>query len=295
MTIATIAGLLIAPGAVSVADALLRNIDDVANNHTAPVGVRIGIGVALAAVVTIGVIIAAYGAGMLVTGVADLVRPRRNIEGRVLRIRERGDDKNRFWHIAVDDGTSDHIRAWRVKAAPAAHQGAIVQARVSRWLGHVKGLSMIQVNDATVAESIATAGIVPIEGSAAAAPPLPDTLAVSAAIGAPVTSAPAAIAHPLALDGASSTYLTQDGGRIIAAWIRPNDFDALRPTLAPLATAISGVGEAYRSPVGGGLVARVNGHVLMIVATLPALSAEQRDRTVVAVAQLTARNASVSS
>jgi hypothetical protein len=87
--------------------------------------------------------------------------------------------------------------------------------------------------------------------------------------------------------------LTQDGGRIIAAWIRPNDFDALRPTLAPLATAITGVGEAYRSPVGGGLVGRVSGHTMMIVATLPALSAEQRDRAVVAVAQLTARNASI--
>jgi Predicted membrane protein (DUF2207) len=292
---ATIVGVLIGPGAVSVADSLLRSIDDVASNHSAPVGVRIGVGVVLAVVVTAGVLLAIYGAGMLIAGVADLVRPRRNIEGRVLRIRERGDEKHRFWHIAVDDGTSDHIRAWRVKAAPAAHQGAVIRARVSPWLGHVNGLSTIRTDDKVAAAPIAGAAVVPAGGAVAVAPPpLPDALAVSAAIGVPVSSAPAAVAHPLALDAASSTYLTQDGGRIIAAWIRSNEFDALRPTLAPLASTIAGVGEAYRSPIGGGVVARVDGHVMMILATLPAFSAEQRDRAVAAVAQLTAANASIS-
>jgi hypothetical protein len=136
--------------------------------------------------------------------------------------------------------------------------------------------------------------VAPVAGVAVAAPPaLPDALAVSAAIGVPVSAAPGAVVHPLALDAASSTYLTQDGGRIIAAWMRPNEFDALRPTLAPLATTIAGIGEAYRSPIGGGVVARVNGHVMMVLATLPSFSAEQRDRAVAAVAQLTAANAQI--
>src|SRR5205085_25703 len=107
--VATVAGVLIAPGAVSVAHALLRSLDDVATDHTAPVGVRVGVGVVLAAVVTLGALLALYGAGMLVTGVGDLVRRRRVVEGRVLRIRERGDEKKHFWHLAVDDGTSDRV------------------------------------------------------------------------------------------------------------------------------------------------------------------------------------------
>jgi hypothetical protein len=283
--------LVIAPGAVSVADSLLRSIDDVANNHTAPVGVRVGVGVALAAVVTIGVLIAVYGAGMLVTGVADLVRPRRTIEGRVLRIRERGDEKKHFWHIAVDDGTSDRVRAWRMKAAPAAAQGAIVTARVSRWLCHVNGLSTVRAHDSITTGPAALTSALTSAAAAAVALPLPDALAVSAAIGMPVSYAATAVAHPLAINAASTTFLTQDGGLIIAAWIRPDAFDGLRQTLTPLTATIAGVGEAYRAPVGGGLVARLNGHVMMVSATLPAHTAEQRDRAVVAVAQLIAANA----
>jgi hypothetical protein len=289
---ATAVGVSIAPGAVSLADAILRSIDDVAKDHTVPAGVRAAVGVALALVVTIGALLAAYGAAMLVAGVGDLVRRRRNVEGRVLRIRERGDDEHRFWHVAVDDGTSDRIRAWRMKSAPHAHQGATVRARVSPWLGHVADLSLLPDDAGAAVSNAPGTAVAAGTGTASAPPPLPDAAAVAAAIGWPVHTATTAAAHPLAIDGASRTFLTNDGGRIIAAWIPPAELEELRRMPASVATPITGVGkEAFHSSAGGGLVARVDGHVLMVAATLPALDDAQRDRVVVAVAQLALANA----
>ena len=43
--------------------------------------------------------------------------------------------------------------------------------------------------------------------------------------------------------------------------------------------------------MGGGLVARVGGNVLMVVGTLPSLDDTQRDRTIAAMAQLMLANA----
>ena len=282
--VATVGGVSIAPGAVSVAHALLRQIDDLAKTHTVPVGVRVGVGVVLAAIVTIGALVALYGAGMLVAGVGDLLRRRRVVEGRVLRLRERGDDKHRFWHLAVDDGTRDRIRAWRVAHAPV-HQGATVTARVSPWLCHVADLSMVREDRSADAVAVAvspTASVAP----AAAPPPLPDALAVSAAVGWPVSAAPTGLAHPLAIAGASRMFVTGDGGRIITAWISPAALEGVRRTPGVLAATVPGADAAYRPAIGGGLLAQVDGHVLMVGATLPTLTDEQRDNAVLAIARV---------
>ena len=284
------AGAFIAPGAISAADAILRSFDDVASDRTVPDGVRAGISVALAAVVTIGALLAAYGAGLLIGGVADLVQRRRPIEGRVLRVRERGDDNKRFWHVAVDDGTTDRVRAWRLKSPPVASQGAFVRARVTPWLRHVDDLVVVHADDLATAAVVTAPAVV--SAGAAGAPPLPDASAVSAALGWPVSAATDAVAHPLALDGASRTFVTPDGGRLITAWIRPSEFEAHRHMPASLATPISGIGEeSYRSPMGGGLVARAGGDVLMVVATLPSLDDATRDRVITTTAQLSLANA----
>jgi hypothetical protein len=289
--IATAVGISIAPGAISAADAILRNIDDVAKDQTVPEGVRAGIGVALAIIVTMGAVLAAYGFALLVAGVGDLLRGHRNIEGRVLRIRERGDDKKRFWHVAVDDGTADRVRAWRMKSAPHAHQGATVRARVSPWLRHVSDLAVVRTDDLT-SVAVPTAPAAATSAGAPSAPPLPDASAVAAALGWPVSAAPDAVPHPLAIDGASRTFVTPDGGRLIAAWIRPSELEAHRHMPDSLATPLSGIGEeSYRSPMGGGLVARAGGSVLMGVATLPSLDDAQRDRVIATVAQMTLANA----
>jgi hypothetical protein len=238
-----------------------------------------------------GAVLAASGLGLLVAGVGDLLRGRRSVEGRVLRVRARGDEKKRFWHVAVDDGTVDRVRAWRVSSAPAAPQGATIRARVSPWLRHVTDLAVIRTDDLTsVAEPTAPAAAV--SAGAASAPLLPDASAVSAALGWAVGAAPDAVQHPLAIDGASRTFLTPDGGRLITAWIRPSELEAHRHMPTSLATPVSGVGEeSYRSPMGGGLVARAGANVLMVVATLPSLDDAQRDRVIVTVAQMTLANA----
>jgi hypothetical protein len=172
-----------------------------------------------------------------------------------------------------------------MKSHPHAAQGATVRARVSPWLRHVSDLAVIRTDDLTsVTVSTAPAAAV---SAGAAAPPLPDASAVSAALGWPVSAATDAVAHPLALDGASRTFVTPDGGRLITAWIRPSEFEAHRHMPVSLATPVSDIGEeSYRSPMGGGLVARAGTNVLMVVATLPSLDDATRDRVITTTAQL---------
>jgi hypothetical protein len=115
-------------------------------------------------------------------------------------------------------------------------------------------------------------------------PALPDATVISQAIGVAVTAQPGP-PHPLAVDGRSAMFSTPDGGRIVIAWIRPEFLDGLRHMLKLLATPVSGIGdEAYRARMGEGLVARVNGHVLMVAPSLPTLDTAQRARVVDAIA-----------
>jgi hypothetical protein len=281
----TAVGVLIAPAAVSVVDALVRSIGEVASDHTLSPVLRTLLGVVLAALVVSGVLLALYGAGLLLGGVGDLVRPRRDIEGRVLRLRPRGDDDHRSWHLAVDDGTSDELRAWRLPSAPAVLQGATVHARVSPWLGHVTDLTTVHEDRSSVLSPSPRAGdeVIPDVG---APPPMPDASVVAEALGAPVELASGATQYPLAIDGASATFLAQDGGRIVTSWIRPTELDLFRRESLTGTAPVPGIGdEAYRAPMGGGLVALADGHLLMVAAVLPEFSDEQRDRTVEAVAR----------
>jgi predicted membrane protein DUF2207 len=94
-------------------------------------------------VAVIAAALIARGGWMTYAGLADLVQGRRAVEGRVLRCRTRGDDDNRRWYVAVDDGTTDRIRAWRFRHAPQVPQGATVTAEVSPRTGHVRDLQNI--------------------------------------------------------------------------------------------------------------------------------------------------------
>jgi hypothetical protein len=85
----------------------------------------------------------ARGGWMVYAGVADLVQGRRTVEGRVLRCRTRGSDDDRRWYVAVDDGSTDRIRAWRFTQAPGVRQGATVRADVSPRTGHVRDLEPV--------------------------------------------------------------------------------------------------------------------------------------------------------
>jgi len=279
-------GVLVGPGAVAVGRSVLDGVASFASVATVPWWVRLAVGVVVGIVVAAAAIAAAAGLSMLVTGSADLVRPRRTVEGRVLRIRERGDgDDRRYWHMAVDDGTADRVRAWRLGQAPEAHQGDTVRASVSRWLGHVKDLTVVERRDG--GPTAPPAGVEAAPAAAGPLPALPDAAAVAAALGRPVTAATDATAHPLAVDGASATYVTADGGRVLAAWVPPSSIDALRALPRAVAPAVTGIGgEAFRAPFGGGVLARFGPHVLLVTAALPAADAATRDAAVTAVASL---------
>jgi hypothetical protein len=287
--VALLIGIAIFPAAISLADALIRSIDDLTKDSTTPAGLRVTVSIVLAVVVTAAALVALVGAAMLVAGLGDLARGRRSVEGRVLRLRTRGDDQHRFWHLAVDDGTTDDVRAWRLSSSPPTHQGATVRARVSPWLRHVVDLVRIEPSVAGVGVSVPTATprvVAPLPAGAAA-PSLPDATAIATALGVPAMIEAAAVPYPLAIEGASRTFVTQDGGRIITAWIPLALVDTFREHADSRSTSIVGLGdEAYRSALGGGLVVALRGHALMVAATLPGRTAEQDDAATEAVARM---------
>lgn len=285
----TVVGVLVAPGALSVAGALLRAAGDAAGDQTAPAWLRAAVGLALGAAVAGGGAVALVGVALLGGGVGDLLRPRRAIEGRVLRVRERtrGDDRRRVWHVAVDDGGSDHIQAWRLACDPGVEPGATVRAQVSPWLRHVPDLTVVGEREPAALPSATSAPGVGGEVDVGVdAPSMPEAAAVSAALGFSVALAPSASAYPLALRGASSTFVAPDGGRVLAAWLRPAEIERFRDQVGAVVARVDGVGdEVYRATMGGGLVARAGHHVLLVEAALPALTDAQRNRAVDAVAR----------
>jgi hypothetical protein len=79
------------------------------------------------------------GAALVVMAGADW-RTAIEITGPILRLRTFGDDEKRRHYIAVDDGRSDAIRAWRVSRAryEGLQQGEVITARLTRNLSCVR-------------------------------------------------------------------------------------------------------------------------------------------------------------
>lgn len=98
--------------------------------------------VALAVLAVLTAVAAARAVALLAAGGGDLVGGRRQVEGRVLRYRIRGGDDSKRWYVAVDDGTSDRIRAWRLRRAVHVPQGAWVGVDVAPRTGHVRDLEV---------------------------------------------------------------------------------------------------------------------------------------------------------
>jgi hypothetical protein len=207
----------------------------------------------------------------------------------VLRLRVRGDDQHRYWHVAVDDGTTDRVRAWRVRTSPPVSQGGGARARVSPWLRHVAGLESVGATQSSPAVAIsATAVVTTAAADLAPPPPLPEASYVGAAIGRALTEDERATPHPLAVDpSASRTYVGPDAERIIVAWIRPEMLEGFRVMPRVLAAAALDIGdEAYRAPLGGGVVARSGSNVLLVAPSLPGLDDAARDHAVDAIARV---------
>ncbi len=290
------------PAASAAADGLRDLVVGNSADKTVPAGFQLGVGIALGVIVAGAALLAVQGLVMVVAGFADLATRHRPIEGRVLRVRRRGDDDNQRWYVAVDDGTADRIRAWKTLPGGAA-QAATVGAEVTRCLAHVRNLTVVtpapakpslpedEIRESTPLSALLgtvdlTGGTLapgtawtPIPVTAGPSPPLPDAATVSAAAGRPLDVDPAASAHPLAQDGRSVSFVGAGGATLHVAWVDPNFLQAHRSMPRFLRRELSGVGdEAYRAVIGGGVVARRGGHVLLVMGRLPGFSDSDRNR-----------------
>jgi hypothetical protein len=79
------------------------------------------------------------GVAVVVMAAADW-RTAVEVTGPILRLRTFGDDDSRRHYVAVDDGTSEEIRAWRVTWAryEGLDQGDVITARLTRNLACVR-------------------------------------------------------------------------------------------------------------------------------------------------------------
>src|SRR5437867_10994395 len=89
---------------------------------------------------TVGLVLFLVVCAFLVVGVAVIVmawsdwRSGVEVTGPILRLREFGDEKHRRYYVAVDDGRSSSIRAWRVSPQryTGLEQGEQVTVRLTR-------------------------------------------------------------------------------------------------------------------------------------------------------------------
>ncbi|HWC10338.1 MAG TPA: hypothetical protein VG455_03855, partial [Acidimicrobiales bacterium] len=187
-----------------------------------------------------------------------------------------------------------------------------VRAEVSPWLAHVRNLEVVtpaaprpalpaDEADADAASPLAvllgTAGApdasagsrrpsVPLPPVTGPPPPLPDATAVSGAAGRPFEVDAGVDPHPLAASARSAAFTGGNGARVQVAWVDPGLLQAYRSMPRLLRRELPGVGdEAYRAVIGGGVVARRGGHVLMVIGRMPGTSDRDRDRTFEAVAR----------
>jgi hypothetical protein len=286
--VSTVGGLALFPASVAAAQAVRDVVTDNTADPTLPPGVRLGISLATAAVAASGGVLVAIGATMLVAGVCDLARGRRPVEGILLRLRLRGSDDERFWHAAVDDGTSDRVRAWRVTSVPAATQGATVSASVSPWLRHVRDLRTVSAAGAEAEATPHERAEDVVDEPVGPPPALPDDGLVSAVLGRAVRLDPTAPPYPLARQGASAVYRGDRGFAVQVVWLPIAPFDLQRRLPKLLYKAVEGLGdEAYRMRFGGALTARRDRDVLMVMIDGSDLDNTERDRLVTAVATAT--------
>jgi hypothetical protein len=274
------------PAATSAGDALLDAASDFSADQTVPVGVRVGVTVGLAVVVALAVALALRGGTMAVAGTADLARGRRRVEGRAVRVRRRGTDDRPRSYVAVDDGTAARIRAWLTPPGGAV-QGSTVAAQVTRSLAHVRDFEVVAQaparpslpDDGEEPETAAAAPLSALPAPSGPPPPVPDAATVSSAAGLPFELDAAARPHPMAAAGRSATFAGENGATVQLAWVDPTLVQVYRAMPRLLRRDLPGLGdEAYRAAIGGGVVARRGGNVLVVMGRLPGSSDGERDR-----------------
>ena len=170
------------------------------------------------------------------------------VEGRVLRVRERGDDDDRYWHVAVDDGTTDRVRAWRLGDRPAVAPGRHRARRRSRAGSPTcrtspcvepRGRRDGPRRDPEARPPLATGPLPRL--------PLPPRSRPRPSAGrSPSPPTRRRTRSPSAAPRRPTS--TDDGGRIVAAWVPPASLDALRAL--PRAAGPGGRRRSATRPTG---------------------------------------------
>ena len=107
-------------------------------------------------VVALLVAVAAVAGLMALRALVDLGSTR-EVTGQILRLRTHGDDDDRRYYVAVDDGRSATIRAWRIKPElySPLRQYEVVTGTLTRNLRYVRAIS--QTESELTAAKVATA------------------------------------------------------------------------------------------------------------------------------------------
>ena len=125
---------------MSLADAVRETVTsgDAAETlgREVPAGYSVGLTAVVAVVAVVAGGVSVRGAALTLAGLGDLVTGRTAVEGRALRVRDRTNEDHVRVYIAVDDGSTDTIRAWLLRTRVGVQQGQLVRAQVTRWLRH---------------------------------------------------------------------------------------------------------------------------------------------------------------
>ncbi len=108
---------------------------------TGPAGQADNLTIGEIAALALGVVVAVAAGIQLLRGAFDLFA-KRQVAGEILRARRYGSEDKPQYYLAVDDGSTDRIRAWRVRRELYVRvpEGAWVTATVTRALRYVRDL-----------------------------------------------------------------------------------------------------------------------------------------------------------
>lgn len=222
---------------------------------------------------------------MLVFGLLDVGRAN-TVEGRLLRLRRREEnDSGVVTHVAVDDGTADHVRAWIPRTSPLGLvQGRHVRAVVSPRLGFVRSLEVIAASR-TADHNTPTDASAPGRTRTIAAGPAAIGHAVRPPFSLDVGWASQLVGVPLGLgasegDAGLVTRLEGEGAHIMVS-LAPAGMGAEMyrqaarvPHMAQ--SAVEGVGDEALWIFRSTLVARRDDRVVTVVVRVKGLDGDRR-------------------
>jgi hypothetical protein len=235
-------------------------------------------------------LVAVWALVLLFVGFADLF-DHVHRSGRALRVRTRGSSgrNGRPRHyVAVDDGSTNRIRAWRLRSPMYVAQGDTVDAVVTRRVGYVRSLSIRADVVVTGADSTTYASPSVRPGH------LLDASVVAAAIGGPVTVDQDAVYAAssntlLAGTGAEVAAFSAADGNVVVTRVDSGGDEWYRNSVDRLPTIVRhdvrGVGDEATTILGHTLVARRADCLVTVTVAVRRLDRDARAAAMAALAR----------